>query len=65
MPKLPLVLTIAEVASLKGVSKQAVHAVVQRGTLTSYRSGKTVLIKRDKRLEGYLATPPQPNQKTD
>ena len=64
MPKPPPVLTIREVASMKGVSPQAVHACVQRGTLTSYRSGRAVLILRDRALDTYLAAPPQPSRKT-
>jgi excisionase family DNA binding protein len=63
MPKPKPVLTIREVADLKGVSTQAVHACVQRGTLTAYRSGNAVLILRDRALEAYLALPPQPNRK--
>lgn len=57
------VVTVREVAEMKGVSPQAVHACVQRGTLTSYRSGQTVLILRDGALDAYLAAPPQPNSK--
>lgn len=63
MPESRPVLTVREVAESKGVSPQAVHACVQRGTLTSYRSGRAVLILRDRALDDYLASPPQPNRR--
>lgn len=59
MPE-PNVLTVAAVARLKGVSRQAVAAAVARGTLPAARQGGTVLIPRGAKLAAYLATAPRP-----
>lgn len=63
MPKPPPVSSVREVADEKGVTVQAVRAAIGRGTLTSYRTGSTVLVIRDKALDDYLARPAQPNRK--
>ena len=55
----PNVLTTAEVARLKGVSRQAVSAAADRGALTAFKQGRTVLVLRDDKLTAYLATPPR------
>jgi excisionase family DNA binding protein len=65
MPKPPPVVSVREVAEAKGISPQAVRTAIARGTLNSYRAGKTVLVLRDKALEAYLAAPPATNRKTD
>ena len=56
----PNVLPPAEVARLKGVSRQAVSTAADRGTLNAVRIGKAVLILRDAALDAYLSRPPQP-----
>jgi len=63
MPKQPPVLTVPEVAAMKRVSQQAVRGAVARGTLTAYRAGRDVLVLRDRKLEAYLAVPPQPGRR--
>ncbi len=59
----PPVISLREVANQKSVSMQAVHAAAQRGTLTTYKSGGSVLVVRDAALDAYLAAPAQPNRK--
>lgn len=63
MPKPQPVVTVREVADMKGVSVQTVHACVKRGRLTSYRSGRAVLILRDAALASYLAAPAGTNRR--
>ena len=60
MAQTPNVLPPAEVARLKGVSRQAVSTAASRGTLNAVRVGRAVLILRDDALDAYLAAPPQP-----
>ena len=57
MPKAtaPPVLSLREVAETKGVTVQAVHAAAQRGTITTYKSARTVLVVRDDKLDAYLS----------
>jgi excisionase family DNA binding protein len=64
MPAEPNVLPSAEVARRKGVSRQAVSAAAQRGTLNAVKMGTVLLIRRDGKLDAYLATVPQPGQAT-
>ena len=56
----PNVLPPAEVARLKGVSRQAVSTAASRGTLNAVRYGRAVLIVRDDKLAAYLERTPQP-----
>ena len=58
----PNVLPVPEVARLKGTSRQAVYAALERGTLNGMRVGSTRLIIRDSALSTYLSKPPQPNR---
>ena len=62
MPRKPPALrTPADVAREKGVSRQSVYTAIQRGTLTEHRvSGTALLVVCDRKLEAYLARPPQP-----
>lgn len=59
-PPAPNVLTTAEVARRKCVSRQAVATAAERGTLTTFKQGRTVLVLQDAKLDAYLASTPRP-----
>lgn len=60
MPKEPNVWPAAEVARLKGVSRQAVASAAGRGTLNAEKVGRSLLVYRDAKLRAYLEDAPQP-----
>lgn len=58
MRKIPEVITCAEAARLKGVSRQSIMEACDRGDLENYRSGWVRLVSR-KSLDAWTPDPGQ------
>ena len=52
MPQ-PNVITPSEAAKIKGCTRQGIHAALDRGRLTEYRTGHVRLVVLDKTFEAF------------